>query len=514
MKRFSFLLVATFLLTGILSMPVEAGSSDIIIDASTYAEELDNSVWNNPDSDLTISNNTIVFDNSSSDVTRLITKTAVKATAEVEELVKAQATMQFTSLPANERFVMALGVKKIESLQGEPGNVEITFANNGGLTVSVVYYNENGDETVLAEAKKCGSVSSKISLEAVVTTNEKLSVKVNGKQLFNVDLPVNGEGRIGFLQTGSCGVKLSNVKIVSHLYDSPENCDIYENFEKGAFNANLLSAKMRGASYVCWPSGTSIEEHNGNHVFQYTNAGECYIATKYKYSNFEMSFDVPYLQRVNVLDDNGNLVTARSNQFGISYGGEASNFDYAGYTDAVTDVIWFTSNSTITSMKSGDTVDLAALGYPICSKECDKGFSVKITMTDSVVKVFMKWIGEKEYKEVFTSQLSTMTPTGYLHLWTIGPTNMSIDNLKIRNTDKNPQLVAVDFKSSVIEGPKDYDYQPMEKVYQTESEEEGFNWYLIPIIVALACVVSLGVVAGISATKSKKRRVGDLHDKN
>ena len=146
MKRFSFLLVATFLLTGILSMPVEAGSSDIIIDASTYAEELDNSVWNNPDSDLTISNNTIVFDNSSSDVTRLITKTAVKATAEVEELVKAQATMQFTSLPANERFVMALGVKKIESLQGEPGNVEITFANNGGLTVSVVYYNEDGDE--------------------------------------------------------------------------------------------------------------------------------------------------------------------------------------------------------------------------------------------------------------------------------------------------------------------------------------------------------------------------------
>ena len=182
MQRFSFLLVATFLLTGILSMSVEAGSSDIIIDSSTYAEELDNSVWNNPDSDLTISNNAIVFDNSSSDVTRLITKTAVKATAEVEELVKAQATMQFTSLPANERFVMALGVKKIESLQGEPGNVEITFANNGGLTVSVVYYNEDGDETVLAEAKKCGSVSSKISLEAVVTTNEKLSVKVN----FNV----------------------------------------------------------------------------------------------------------------------------------------------------------------------------------------------------------------------------------------------------------------------------------------------------------------------------------------
>ena len=87
-KVFSFLLVVTLLSAGIYHMPVEAGSSDIIIDSSTYAEGLDNSVWNNPDDDITIEQNTIVFGSTSSEFTRLITKTAVKGTAEVEELVK------------------------------------------------------------------------------------------------------------------------------------------------------------------------------------------------------------------------------------------------------------------------------------------------------------------------------------------------------------------------------------------------------------------------------------------
>lgn len=505
-KAFSFLFIATLLLSGISYMPAEAGASDIIIDSTTYAEELDNSVWNNPDGDLVVEKGSIVFDNESSEYTRLITKTAVKATEEVSELVKAQATMQFVNLPADEKFVMALGVKKIESMQGEPGNVEISFANNGGFKASVIYYNEDGDATVLAEAKPCGS---KVSVEAVVTTEKKLSVKINGSQFFDVELPVSGAGRIGFMQTGTCNVKLSNIRIVSHLYDSPENCDIKEDFEKGDFNANLLSAKMRGASYVCWPSGTGIEERDENHVFRYTNAGECYIATKYMYSNFEMSFDVPYLQRENVLDENGDLVLARSNQFGISYGGEASNFDYAGYTDAVTDVLWFTGNSTISSMKTGETVDLTTVGYPICSKECNKGFSVKMTMTDSIVKVFMKWLDEKEYKEVFHYQLSSKTPTGYLHLWTVGPTNMSIDNLVIKNTDVNPKLVEVDYKSSVIEGPKDFDYKPMEKVYASESESDTFNWNLVFPSVAIVCAVGFGIVIAISAKKNKKRKEGE-----
>ncbi len=511
-RIFSFLLVTAILSTGICYMPVEAGTSDIIIDSVTYAEELDNSVWNNPDGDIVIEKDGIVFENNSSEFTRLITKTAVKATAEVKELVKVEATMQFTELPIGETFAIALGVKKIESLQGDIGNIEISFTNNGGLNASVIYYDEDGNSKVLAEATKCGNLTGKNLVEAVVSTEQILNVTVNGKQLWEVELPVSGEGRIGFLQTGSCGAKLSNVRIVSHLYDSPENCDIYEDFENEGFNANLITAKMRGASYVCWPSGTAIVEYNGSNVFKTTNAGETYIGTKYTYSNFELSFDVPYLQRQNELDEEGNLVTAMSNRFGISYGGVASDFDYTGYTDGVTDVIWFTSYSTIASMKTSETVDVAALGYPFFKKECDKGFSVKMTMQDSIVTVYMKWIDENEYQEVFRYQISSMTPTGYLHIWADGPSNMAIDNLKIVNKDVNPKLVDIDFKSSIIEGPVDYDYQPMEKVYASEKENEGFNWYLILPIVAGVCVAGLGAVAGITAMKNKKRKVVDNHE--
>lgn len=511
-KVFSFLLAAIILSIGICNMPVEAGSSDIIIDSSTYAEGLDTSVWSNPDNDIIIEQNALVFKNDSSELTRLITKSEARATEEIDELVKAEATIQFTSLPKDETFSMALGVRGIETLQGDIGNIEIGFTNNGGLNAAITYYNEDCDAEVLVEAKKCGSLTGKNLVEVVITTSKVLTLTVNGKKICTTELPVSGEGRVGFLQTGSCGAKLSNVRIVSHLYDSPENCDIYEDFENGDFNANLITAKMRGASYVCWPSGTAIEEYNGSKVFKTTNAGETYIGTKYTYSNFEISFDVPFLQRQNVLDEDGNQVIAMSNRFGISYGGTASDFDYTGYTDAVTDVIWFNTTSTIASMKTAQTVDAAALGYPFFRKDCDKGFSIKMTMQDSVVTVYMKWMDENQYKEVFKYQTSSMTPNGYLHIWSDGPSNIAIDNLKIVNKDLSPKLTNVEFKTSVIDGPGDFDYQPMKKEYAPVQEEKGFNWYLILPIVAGVCVVTLGAVIGITTMKNKKRKVVDNHE--
>ncbi len=511
-KFFSLLLITAFLSAGIQCMPVEAGSSDIIIDETSYTEKLDNTVWNNPDGDITVKDKTLVFSDNSSEYTRLITKTAVKATAEVKEVVNVQSTLQFTKLPKGETFALALGIKKIESLQGDKGNIEISFANKGGLSASLIYYNDDGEAEVLGKATSCGSLTGKTSVEASVNTDKILTVSINEKKVWEVEVPASGEGRVGFLQTGSCGVKVSNVKIITHLYESPENCDINEDFETGGFNANLLTSKMQSASGMCWPSGTGIEDCEESKAFCFTNAGETYIGTKYTYSNFEISFDVPHLQRKNILDEEGNLVTSASNRFGISYGGVASDFDYVGYTDGVTDVVWFTNYSTINSMKSGAVVDAAALGYPFFGKECDKGFSVKMTMEDSVVTVYMKWIDESKYQEVFKYQLSTNTPTGYLHIWASGPSSMAIDNLKITNTDINPKLVDVDFASSIIEGPGDYDYQPMEKIYQTESKEDGFNWYLILLIVATVCVISLGIVASVVMAKNKKRRAGDTDE--
>ena len=64
-KIISSLLIVVFVSAGMSFMPVEAGSSDIIIDNTTYAGELDNSVWNNPDGDILIENDTLIFQNTS-----------------------------------------------------------------------------------------------------------------------------------------------------------------------------------------------------------------------------------------------------------------------------------------------------------------------------------------------------------------------------------------------------------------------------------------------------------------
>lgn len=506
------LIMLTVFGAGIFAIPAKAGLSDIVIDRTTYTDELDGSIWNNPDGDIVIEKDVLVFENTSTDTTRLVTKSAVQSNKEVEELVKVQTSLQFTNLPKGEMFALALGVQRIEAMQGETGNVEVAFSNDGGLKATIIYYNDSGEAVTLGEPKVCGTLRGKTKLEAVLTTQQQLIVTVNGKKLWTVEIPVTGEGRVGFLQTGSCGVRLSDTKIVSHLYETPENCDINEEFATEGFNANLLTSKMQGASYVCWPSGTGIETKEGNSVFRYTNAGECYIGTKYAYSNFELSFDVPYMQRQNVLAEDGSISTAASNRFGISYGGEAIDFDYAGYTDAVADVIWFNKNSSITSDRTGKSVDAAGVGYPFFSQECEKGFSVKVVMYDSVVTVSMKWMNEEAYTEMFQYQLSSITPTGYLHIWTNGPTNMSIDNLRIVNKDINPKLVEVDYRSSVIESPDHYVYQPMEKVYAEKQQEDGFNWYILLLSVALICVVGSAMAVGISTMSRRKRKGRDLHE--
>ena len=62
------------------TLPVEAGSSAIVVDEASYQTKLSSALWNNPDSDVVVENGTLIFPNESTDLTRLITKTTAKQT--------------------------------------------------------------------------------------------------------------------------------------------------------------------------------------------------------------------------------------------------------------------------------------------------------------------------------------------------------------------------------------------------------------------------------------------------
>ena len=219
-----------------------AGSSNTTIDDSSFAEKINNTVWNNPNGDVISHNGKLFFPAESTGDTRLISKTAVSKSDMTNEMLCAAFQLDALQIPEGETFLFAWGLRSIESLPGEKGNVELQFTNHGGIQAGLNVYETSDEATVLAEPKAIAG--STVSVEMILTTSQKLTVKVNGTTLYDGDLPVTGEGRVGFLQTGGCQAEISGVKIESFSYDRPENVNVSEGFDNGTMNTSMLTSAM------------------------------------------------------------------------------------------------------------------------------------------------------------------------------------------------------------------------------------------------------------------------------
>lgn len=502
------------------TMNAEAGSSNIVVDNSSFEKELDTSLWNNVDGDVQLKDGMLVFPKESTETTSLITKTNARRTGYHENLVSADITMRMIELPEGEAFVLAFGLGSIEALMGESGNVEISFTGKNGVTASVTAYDDAGNAVTVADETVCGTIGSKMKINAVISAEGVLNVTVNGKQICNAELPCSGEGFAGFLQTGSCEAEVSSVRIVSYKYDRPQNYNIEEDFEKETMNTNVLTAKMVYPNSKYAPTRTFVDEWDGNHVFRFQNAGVVYIGSTCKYSNFELTFDVLGLQRQDVYDEEGNIVIPKNANFAVSYGDEAADYEDNGYLTS-TDILVFGAGSVVQAYFTGKTESAVEEGYPFYAADCGKDFSIRVSMIDSVVTVGVKWIEEEEFTDFMTYQVSEQTPTGYVHIWTTSTVaNMAIDNLKIVNKDQDPNLTEAEFRSALISVPEDYAYQPMNYEYMERVEEEDFNFYLIIPAVAVMCMIAVVISALIRKGTDKKkavvshdRREGETNDK-
>lgn len=505
------LLLAAVLLAGSFSvLPAKAGSSTIRINKNSYQEELDSTVWHDADGDIRTEQGTIVFPDSSTASTKLITKTDVVRIEQLDTMMKVNFDLKFSKLPEGETFAFGMGLSSLEATLGEEGNLEIGFTNQGGLKVRVSAYETADEPTVLMEEMSIGNVGSTVKVEAVLGSSGKLTLKINGSVVCDTEIPVSGEGSVGFLQSGSCGAVVSDLEIDLYKYDRPQNCDISEDFEDGDFNSNLFGSKMtRASSYEnCY---LAVEEYNGNQVLMFKNVGKGYIATKYQYSNFELTFDMPYLQREEETDAEGNVVTAKLTFFGVSFGsdvgGKDENVDFTGAAD----LLLFSGYDTMGWNSKRQGVKLTKHLYR--EPECTKIPTFRISVIDGVVTAQIKYTDEPDSAyETMISYTTDSTPTGYIALWAPSEiaSTFALDNISIKNLDKDPKLTEVEKVSSKWTIPADYAYKPTEKVYrETEEQEEESKWYLPIILVAGVCVAAIGVTTGVTCVvKRRKGRCG------
>ena len=515
-KRKFALLLAIMLAAGSVStFPVQAGTMTTTIGEESYIEEIDNTVWNNPDGDVTVESGKVVFANESTDTTRLISKASVVRSEQLSELLDAEFTMNFSSLPEGKEFIFAMGLSSIESLPGEQGNLEIAFANHGGLTVQVKEYSDGDTPNVLIQQANCGSID-QVNVSVMYSNAGVLTLKVNGSVIGECKPSANGEGSVGFLQTGNCGVQISDMKVSMYKYDRPENSNIFEDFESGDFNLSLFSSKMTYAIPEYYPSTMRIEDYNGSKVLMFRNVGSGYLVTKQQYSNFELTFDLPYIQVEEEKDKDGNMVTPVCDSFGVSFGGGTGGDDAVVGFDEASDLLLFMNNGVMGYKTDHPMTDAKIHLY----RESDGKVPVfRVSVIDGVVTVAVKWKDEDDsaYETMLTYTMSSGTRTGYVAIWAPSgrSSTFAIDNVSLKNLDKDANLIEVERTSSKVEVPADYNYEPQKKVYrETETEKEEMPIaYLLLAGIAGACVLAIGITVGVTASKNQKKKRGAENEK-
>ncbi len=506
-KKFNKIFVGmaiVLMLTLILLVPTYAGYCEHIIDGSTCEKELNGGVWYNPDEDVIGKNGIITFGKDSTDASRVITKDVASISEQNDNLLSANFTLDFKSMPKSKEFIFAMGLQSVAAVSGEKDNLEVVFGNDGTKYVKVIAYTEN--EKAYTVLKKARYISNNPTVEIRVSTNKKMSLVIDGKEYYNGKIPVTGEGSMGFLQTGQCEVNVKDFKLVRYSYDRPNAPNFEENFDNGYFNLNVLRSKvLSGSNYS--PSYMRIEEYNGNNVLKINNTGICYISTKYSYSNFEMTFDIPFYQYQSVYNDKGELTQPGTRELAVCFGADGSEFtNESGYTEA-TDLFVFTNPTACYNIRTNESftsdisADNAADGKP---------FSVKLSVIDGQVELYFRMKGEKQWHICASYKLS-FTPTGTIAIWapTGSCTNYAIDNIKVVNKDKDANLVSVEYKSSKINIPKDFEYTALELNYkqaeETDDKKDTTNYTAVYIVGAI-CIVII-IISAVLINFSKKKGV-------
>lgn len=502
-RKRSFQLLATsfaIILAGgsLMRLSVNAGLSVTNSSIVTENSELNLSEWYNPNDDLSCEDGAIVFTEEDNKETRLISKFVTVADKYYEDLVEVNMSVRFKEIPKGESFILAVGLSGIEAMYGEPGNVEVHFRDNGGLTAEVIEYNEDGDKIVVIEEKKCGNLTASNKVNLHITVEGQLKLTVNAKKMGSAKLQHVPSGQIGLLQSGKCQAQVTELITKIYKYDRPENSNVTEDFESGTINDNCFTSIMQSSAR--WLSGLSVEDIDGNKVLRFRNTGVGYFGTKQEYSNFEFSFDIPYFAREYEYDEYDTTVVAPSGEFGVSFGDFAADVSGQDYTQS-TDLILFTS-SVSGYLKGGWKADITEF----LKEETNEGYSVKLRMEDAKLTVYIKSLSSNSWKEMVTHTYDNFK-SGYIKIWSTRDTNFAIDNVKLENLDKDPNLVEIEYKSAIIEQP-DFDYTPAEMVFKEEVKEEevDFNWMYIVIgaTTIAAIILSGGIVANYILRKKKK----------
>lgn len=505
-KKYKLLIAAAAVAVGVAgagllpnAVTAKAGSSEVYIASST---SIDDTSINSGDflttGKVAAENGKAKF-NTLSEKEKLTTKTKAFNLKEygVTTLLDFSSTLNFSSFAEDGNFSMAFGLNNLKNETGAEDSFAVKVNYDSAskkFSIGVSEYTKDGEISVYASTVIGAiKINRDVTFKVFVDTDCNLTVSVlptgassETKLVSGYGLNVNPEGYISYISSGRNEITLSDPQILVYEYDAPETIDYTETFDKNGYNSNVFYSASTASPIT--PSSLSVE----NGALRFKNTAAAYISTRYKYSNFELSFDITDMARTATFDDNGNVVSLINSWFGIAFG--VNSIDEAPDTTTrystwlqlgrvVPGVENFVKPANVHYLlwdNNGNWNNVTDPQYmtdfnPWSTKYDGEVISVKFAVTDGLVELFMKIGGDPDWGEPYFTYDFGKVKTGYVRIFTAGNTgietkgieyndvgNFTIDNLSIKDTDhENAKtlLPTPEYKSNLWGKTPDYDYK-------------------------------------------------------
>lgn len=514
------------------TITASAGMSEQkVVTEEMYKDELSNQKWYKT-RDISQSEGKIIFDKTITDESSKIVSVVLAndlREMDIETCINGQVTVKVTEQLDGE-FYIGFGLDRPYS-EVNTASAICFYDENGEIGVKVENFTGE-NEGVVYTSSSTYSYEEELLVSFDVYSAGSMYLSVNGKTLLNHDNEtlVRSSGYFGFGQSEASSVEIYNAEVRAATYDTPTNSNFTETFSDG-FNNALLYSEGGNSGYFT-PECVVCEDG----VLKFNNiTATGYVSTRYEYSNFTMTVDMPHIQRQAVKDEEGNTITPATNWIGVSIG--CSTVKTSSSVAVAQSLFFFmmptyqngrsigmtcTLMNNFVSLKStsiSGEKNFFAVENGIDGNGKERTVNLKVEMIDGVLQVFAKYENEAEsrYAKLFEYNLG-YTPIGYVQIWGYGDdfnwvqnniangmdsfcANFWIDNLKMENKDKNANLTEVEFQSSKYPEQPDYVYvdrwdNRAETLFTADPpEEEGCGSSLSVGVVAMITLAGGAIVA-------------------
>lgn len=472
---------------------VSAGKTGVQIEDGSIFEKTDDEVYADwkftRNQGVSVVNSVVNFSATSDVGNPLFSRTPAKLSKDVEDGLIANFTLDLKEIVGIKQFGLVFGLARLDRDVGESGSSYVYFTKADGVyKYGAVYYGEAQTQIIAETALPSGANANELEVEVTITATGKLKLSLDGVRVYEsaTENEVQGEGYIGFAQNGTftdagnyIDVDIKELTILNEYYARPQTPEITRaTFENSEFNTQ----EWYLASTRCGGNGLIV----GDNKLKFDGSGQnTYFATRHKYSNFELEYDISNVRNYATVDANG-WVTSASQWHGLEFGRDGNDVkacaslgnmksSYFVYFDAPKD----SSTGERTGKTSVRLVDHGSYAPPSVTLPDKYGFfnkdfegvvRVKYSVRDGELNIYMRLVNEYEWTRVYNYQFAGgYTPVGFVGLrgegnqYVEGRTMTSgsfydIDEIAITNYDALPTLVEIGFTSNVLPKWEDYKY--------------------------------------------------------